>query len=55
MVELTYPNLTHIVVSDEVVELGSALDDSSFDVAEWSGVLATTSLRTSTQSSTIRT
>ena len=33
------PNLTHIVVSDEVVELGSAIDDGSFDVAEWSGVL----------------
>ena len=39
IVELTYPNLTHIVVSDEVVELGSALDDGSFDVAEWSGVI----------------
>ena len=39
IVELTYPNLTHIVVSDEIVELGSAIDDGSFDVAEWSGVL----------------
>ena len=32
-------NLTHIVVSDDFVELGSAIDDGSFDVGEWSNII----------------